>query len=310
MKKSTFTLASSDGKSQLSAFLFEPLTPPRAVVQISHGMCEYIMRFEHVAEYLCEQGYVVCGCDHLGHGSTAELNHAPLGHFGEAGSWNYLVEDQERMRLAMRERYPELPYFLLGHSMGSFIARLYAVRYGDKLTALILSGTAGRNPAAGAGKLMVGAVKLFRGKMHHSPLLYGLTTGSYNKDFHDGTAVDWLTRDGEVCQKYTRDPWCTYLFTAAGYGELLQLLCRCNSREWYAAMPKELPVLIYSGDRDPVGANGRGPQEVCDGLKAAGLREVQLILYPDGRHEMHNELNRDEVLANLNQFIEKHLPKE
>ena len=100
------------------------------------------------------------------------------------------------------------------------------------------------------------------------------------------------------------------MFTAAGYGELLQLLCRCNSREWYATMPKELPVLIYSGDHDPVGANGRGPQEVYDGLKAAGLADVQLILYPDGRHEMHNELNRDEVLANLLKFLEGHLPKE
>lgn len=307
MKKSTFALDSSDGKSRLSAFLFEPLSEPRAVVQISHGMCEYIMRYEHVAEFLCQQGFVVCGCDHLGHGSTAELNCSPLGYFGEKGSWNYLVEDQERMRLTIRERYPSLPYFLLGHSMGSFIARLYSARYGKNLTGLILSGTAGRNPAAGAGKLVIGMVKLFKGKLCHSPMLYQLTTGNYNKEFHDGTPVDWLSRDGEVCQKYIRDPWCTYVFTAAGYGELVELVSRCNSREWYDKMPKELPILLYSGDHDPVGANGKGVREVYEGLQAEGIRDLSLILYPDGRHEMHNELNKDEVLANLLKFLEAHL---
>ena len=309
MKKSTFALAASDGKSQLSAVLVEPLTEPRAVVQISHGMCEYIMRYEHVAEFLCEQGFVVCGCDHLGHGTTAELNHAPLGYFGEKGSWNYLVEDQERMRLAMRERYPTLPYFLLGHSMGSFIARLYTARYCKNLDGLILSGTAGRNPAAGVGKLVIGTVKLFRGKMHLSPLLYQLTTGNYNKGFHDGTMVDWLTRDPEVCRRYMKDRWCSFIFTAAGYGELVELVSRCNSKDWYRDMPKNLPILMYSGDHDPVGGNGKGVREVYEGLKAAGCQDIKLILYPDGRHEMHNELNKEEVLQNLLAFLDAQLAK-
>lgn len=124
MKKSTFTLHSSDGKSTLSGFLFEPEGEPRAVVQLCHGMCEYIMRYEELAQHLTGAGYAVCGIDHLGHGSTAEANGEMLGYFGEKGAWNNLVEDQEIERRAISEQYPGLPYFLLGHSMGSFVARL------------------------------------------------------------------------------------------------------------------------------------------------------------------------------------------
>ena len=133
MEKKTFTLNSSDGKSKLSGFLFLPEGEPRAVVQICHGMCEYIMRYEEMAQYLTDAGYAVCGIDHLGHGSTAEMNKEDLGFFGEKGAWNYLVEDQEIERKTISAQFPGLPYFLLGHSTGSFVARLYAARYGKNL---------------------------------------------------------------------------------------------------------------------------------------------------------------------------------
>ena len=130
MEKRTFTLDSSDGKSKLSGFLFLPEGHPRAVVQICHGMCEYILRYEELAQHLTDAGYAVCGIDHLGHGSTARLNNEMLGYFGEKGAWNNLVEDQEIERKAISAHFAGLPYFLLGHSMGSFVARLYAARYG------------------------------------------------------------------------------------------------------------------------------------------------------------------------------------
>ncbi len=307
MTVTKFTLCSSDNINKLSAFLYEPETEPRAVVQLCHGMCEYITRYEPLHRFLTEQGFAVVGLDHLGHGSTAELNEAPLGYFGKKGSWEFLVEDQEILRRSAAERFPGKPYFLLGHSMGSFISRLYAARYGQHLTALILSGTAGKNPMAGLGKAVVGAVQLFRGELHHSNLLFQLTTGGYNNSFSDGTDVDWLTRDRGICRAYLQDPWCNFTFTAAGYRELLQLLTRCNSPEWYAAMPKNLPIFLYAGDHDPVGAFGKGVRQVYEGLREAGCEKVELTLYPEGRHEMHNELNKEEVFQNLLRFLEKNL---
>ena len=307
MKETKFTLNSTDGTSKLSAFLFEPEEEPRAVLQLCHGMCEYITRYRPFIENLCGAGFAVAGLDHLGHGTTAELNEAPLGYFGDKNGWEYLVEDQEVLRREMAERFPGKPYFLLGHSMGSFIARLYAARHGEHLTALVLSGTAGKNPAAGIGKFVVNVVKLFCGKMHRSKLLFNLTTGGYNKGFTDGTTVDWLTRDLEVCRVYEKDPWCSFTFTAAGYHELLELLIRCNSADWYKSMPKDLPIFLYSGDHDPVGGFGKGVKEVYEGLKAAGCEKTGLTLYPDGRHEMHNEFNKEEVITNLVAFLEKNI---
>lgn len=308
MDKQTFFLKSSDGRSRLSAFLFVPDAPVRGVVQISHGMCEYLMRYTGMAEILTAHGFAVCGCDHLGHGSTAELNHSALGYFGEKGSWYNLVEDQEQVYQAVRVRYPGLPYFMLGHSMGSFIARLYAARYGQHLNGLILSGTAGRNPAAGAGRLLIEFVILLKGGMYRSPLLYRLTTGGYNKGLHDGTSVDWLCHDKDICTRYLKDRWCSYTFTAAGYRELLELITRCNDNEWYRSFPRDLPLLLYSGDADPVGDCGAGVRQVYSGLKEAGVRDINLILYPGGRHEMHNEAAKDEVYQNILLFLEKHLP--
>lgn len=308
MKESTFTLPSSDGKQQLAGYLFLPEDAPRAVVQLSHGMCEYILRYREMAEHLTAAGFAVCGIDHLGHGATAEKNGGKLGYFGEKGAWNTLIEDQEDLRRMMSDSYPALPYFLLGHSMGSFIARLYAARYGDKLTALLVSGTCGKNPAAGPGKALVSLISLFKGREGHSGLLYQLTTGGYNKTTEQNTAVDWLCHDEEVCKKYLADPWCHYIFTNSGYGELMELVDRCNRSDWYAAMPKNLPVWLFAGDRDAVGNCGKGVTEVYEGLKAQNLTDVAISLYPGMRHEVHNEAIKEELFRDIVSYLEAHLP--
>ena len=152
-------------------------------------------------------------------------------------------------------------------------------------------------------------VSLFGGKKGTSKLLYMLTTGNNNKQTEQKTLVDWICHDEEVCRKYIKDPWCSFIFTNSGYGELLELVDRCNRPEWYAAMPKDLPVWLYAGDEDAVGNNGKGVTEVYEGLKAQGLKEVTITLYHGARHEVHNEALKEELFRDIIDYLDSHMPK-
>lgn len=307
MNKEVFTFPSSDGAWRVSALIYTPDEGAvvRGVVQLSHGMCEYVKRYEPLARELCQAGLVFCGGDHLGHGATALLNREKLGYFGPRGSRKYLVEDLELLRREMAGRYPGVPYFLLGHSMGSFIARLYARRFGGSLDGLILSGTAGKNPAAAMGKAIARSVELVKGPRYVSRRVYELANGSFSKAIPESrTPVDWLSKDPEICAAYLRDPLCAFQFTVSAYYELFCMVEECNSPQWYAGMPKRLPVYLLSGEQDPVGAMGAGPREVYEGLIKSGCQDVELKLYPQGRHEMFNEVEKEEVKRELMQWLE------
>ena len=308
MDREVYIYPSSNGKWKVSARIFTPDegSVVRGVVQLSHGMCEYVDRYEELARFLCDAGLVFCGNDHLGHGATALLNREKLGFFGPRGSRKYLVEDLELLRREMAGRYPGVPYFLLGHSMGSFIARLYARRFGGHLTGLILSGTAGRNPAAPLGQALARGVELVKGPRYISDRVYELANGSFSRAIPGAkTPVDWLSKETALCAAYLEDPLCAFKFTVSAYFELFSMLDECNSGQWYAAMPKGLPVYILSGDQDPVGSMGAGPREVYQNLTQAGCRNVELKLYPGGRHEMFNETQQEEVRQDLLQWLEK-----
>ena len=307
MNKEVFVYPSSNGKWKVSALIYTPDmgTVVRGVVQLSHGMCEYAGRYEALARALCGAGLVFCANDHLGHGSTALLNREKLGYFGPRGSRKFLVEDLELLRREVAGRYPGVPYFLLGHSMGSFLARIYARRFGAGLSGLLLSGTAGRNRAAGAGKAMARAVEAVRGPRYISDAVYDLANGAFAKAIPGAkTPVDWLSKDPAVCSAYLRDPFCAFKFTVSAYYELFSMLEECNSPEWYASFPKALPVYLFSGDQDPVGAKGAGPREVYAGLLRAGCQDVELRLYPGGRHEMLNEPEQAEVRGDILRWLE------
>ena len=307
LKNIRFT--STDGSTRVAGYIFEPAGEPRAIIQISHGMCEHIMRYEQLANELCTRGFLVCGHDHLGHGNTApDSRH--LGFTARGGGVNFMVCDLYRMTKIMKHRYGDIPVVLLGHSMGSFIARRYISNYGDAISAAIISGTAGPESPTGLGMALAGGIMKRKGEMHRSEFLRSISMGSYNKKFkHENCPQSWLSRDEEIRVKCAEDPFCNYLFTVRGYYDLFELLNSISSREWAESVPKKLPILLVSGDMDPVGNYGKGVKKVYRSLKKAGARDITMRLYYGGRHEMFNEINRDEVINDTVEWIDQYIGK-
>ena len=296
---------SADGKTHVSAyFWYAKNVTPRAIIQLSHGMCEYITRYDAWARRFAEVGYVFCGNDHLGHGHTAK-HKQDLGYMAKRGGAELLVEDVHKMTLLAKEKFAGLPLVLYGHSMGSFVARAYLTRYGEELAGALISGTAGPGQPTGLGKKLAHTVGAVRGERYRSRFLTSMAFGSYNKKFQkEKSLFSWLTRDESERAAYGEDPFCTFVFTTAGYDTLFSLLGEVSSKKWANGVPKSLPVLLFSGDKDPVGNYGKGVKKVFDRLVAAGCN-VRLKLYEDGRHEMHNETNKDEVFADLITYLEE-----
>ena len=302
--KETISFLSADKKTRVAAFLYTPLTPPKAIFQISHGMCEYIERYEHMIDVLCGAGYAVCGNDHLGHGSTGDPK--DWGFFAEQDGYKLVLSDLHNMNAIAREKWPGLPYVFYGHSMGSFYARYYAELYPETIDALVISGTGGPGPMVKFGKAMATTLCKLRGPRHVSDFMVNASTGSYSKGLEDVSSPSvWLSRDPEVWAKYDADPKCGFKFTVSGYRDMLTAHAHVNSKEWAEAFPKDLPVYFLSGDKDPVGENGKGVKAAVQLLRDARVRDVTLKLYPDGRHELHNEINKEEVFADLLAWCDK-----
>lgn len=299
------TYPSADGRSTAHAYIWAPSdTEPRMILQMSHGMCEYIERYDSWARRFAEQGILFCGNDHIGHGRTAG-NDTALGYTAPRGGADIMVEDLHTLTRLMRKRYPHTPIVLYGHSMGSFVARLYLTKYGEELAGALISGTAGPGQPTGIARALAHTVAAFKGDGHRSKLLTSLAFGAYNKRFtEERDPASWLTRVSDVRAQYAVDPWCKFIFTAAGYDTLFSLLNAVSSKKWAQAVPKHLPILLFAGDKDPVGNYGRGVYAVWRRLVHAGCN-AELKLYEGGRHEMHNETNKDEVFADIINFLAK-----
>ena len=298
------TYLSADGHSRVHYCVWTPEgVAPLGIIQLSHGMCEYVMRYDAWARRFCEAGFIFCGNDHLGHGNTAP-DEAGLGFTAPRGGDAMLVEDVHTLTAMMRAEHPALPIILYGHSMGSFVARAYLTKYGDEIAAAIISGTGGPEAPAGLARHIAHLVAALRGDHHRSKLLTALAFGSYNKRFkEEKSTLSWLTRDEETRKGYGADVFCRYTFTAAGYDTLFSLLASVSRRDWAERVPKHLPMLLISGDADPVGNYGKGVKKVYDRLLAAGCTRTEIKLYEGARHEPHHETNRDEVFADLIHFI-------
>ena len=302
---------SANGSSKVSYYILMPEgVPTRGVVQIVHGMCEYFSRYTVFAKYLCQLGYVVCGHDQIGHGASASKQ-SELGYFAPRDGWKYLIEDVGKLREIMQKRYPELPYFLFGHSMGSMIARLYLAEHGEGLAGAVICGTVGPNPAARMGIQMANSTIGSRGMHYRSAMLHSMAFSGYNKRFKDeNNEHAWLTRDHAIVDMYQADEKCNFIFTAVGFRDLFNLVYRCNRRACYRATPHTLPVLLIAGDQDPVGNYGKGVRRVAAMYKANGQKDLDLIFYKDCRHEILNEINKLDVFADISRWLEEKLPKE
>ena len=304
----TFTFPSSDGRHTCHGSCWQPARDlPRGVVQIVHGVAEHMGRYDWFARFLASHGYAVCGADHLGHGRTGAED-GKFGYFGPRRGWELVTRDVRRLRLMAGDRFPGVPYFLLGHSMGSFLTRTYLCRYPGTVDGAILSGT-GQESAllVGAGKALAGLIAHIRGPEAVSPLVNELSLGSYNKQFRPNrTGADWISRDEKVVDAYLRDPWCTFTPTVGMFRDMLGGLQYIASPAALAQMDPDTPVYLFSGDRDPVGGNGAGVRKVYGYFEKQGTRDLTMKLYPGGRHEMLNELNREEVYADVLAWLDRH----
>ncbi len=293
---------SSDGKHDIYYRVWEPVEAPRAILQISHGMCEHIGRYDGFARFLCDRGIVVCANDHLGHGRSV-TDESELGYFGGKGSISHLADDLDLLRAEMRKKYRSLPYILFGHSMGSFVCRDYITRYAQNLDGAIICGTAGTNKLINAAIALSSAISALRGRKHRSKFILNLAFKGYNDDFPDEGFFAWLSRDKEVRDAYEADPLCGFVFTAGGYNEMFRLLKSVSGPEWAEKVPLSLPVYIIAGSADPVGAKGAGPLEVNQLLCDRELSDLDCKIYEGMRHEIHNETGREEVMEDIAKWV-------
>lgn len=295
-----FYFNSSTGKNKLHARMCVPDAEPRAIVQIIHGIAEYIDRYDEFMSFLADNGIIAVGTDHLGHGKSIE-SEEQTGFFAYDNGWDYAVRDEEVLRLAMHENYPELPIIVFGHSMGSFMARTLLIRYPDAFNAAIISGTGNQGAALVNGGLLMGnLVTGLKGAHHYSKFLNNLAFGSYNKIYENPkTEYDWLSRDEANVQKYIDDPLCGFIPSCSLFRDMMTGVKFITNKKNLTAMNKDMPVYFMSGDMDPVGECGKGVQKAYNNFLEAGMKDVSIKLYPGGRHEMLNEINKDEVYTDI-----------
>lgn len=309
MQTTTISYPSHDNASTIRALVWEPddaARPdfsPRAVVQIVHGMSEHVERYAPFAEFLVGRGFVVCANDHVGHGKTA--GERDLGHMPLANGADVLVEDVHALREKVCERYPHARHVMFGHSMGSFVTRVYLTRHADGLSAAILCGT-GQQPRIQtvAGRVITRLIAQIRGERHVSRFVDSLGAGAYGRAIKDArTDVDWISSDPDVVDEYIADPLCGRPFTVGAYATLALLVADATDARLTRRVPKDLPLLFVAGAEDPVGDCGRGVARAVDEYRNAGVRLVEMGIYPGARHEILNEPCHEAVWHDVEEFL-------
>jgi len=301
-------LTMQDGAQIYLRKWIDPNIKARAIVQIAHGMAEHIERYHDFATFLLNNGFYVFGDDHRGHGRTGDRM-GIMGYFADHNGFDIVVDDLHEVTLHIKQQYPHLPVFLLGHSLGSFLSRRYIQKYAHELSGVLLSGTAG-NPgiASKLGKLVAKIEMRKVGKKSPSPLMNKVIFGSYNKGFENvKNKFAWLSRDEQVVEDYLKDPYCGFICTPTFFYDLLTGLELIHQQKWNERIPRNLPMYIFSGDKDPVGANGIGVKRVIHLYEKLGMKSVDYTIYPEARHETLNEINKEEVYHNVIKWLNHQL---
>lgn len=304
MKTEYFKIPSIDSVHQLNCKLYVPTGTPKGIFQLVHGMTEHIERYDAFLSQICEAGYICVAHDHLGHGKTVN-DDTELGFIAKENGWLYLVEDTHRVSEHIKNLNPELPLYLLGHSMGSFVVRLYAQRFKNELSGLIIMGTGGKNPAGKVGLLLTKIIAKLKGKRHISNLIYSVAFGGYTKRFDEPTPHSWLSSDITVAEKYARDKYCTFRFCVQAMNDLITLNVKSNEKKHFDVFDKNVPVLLVSGAMDPVGDYSKGVLYVEDMLKKREVSSVSCKIYENARHEILNDFCKQEVISDIIDFISR-----
>ena len=306
--KNDLYFPSVDGKTTIHAIEWVPEGEPKAVLQMVHGMNEYIDRYNEFASFMADSGFYVVGHDHVGHGESV----APDGtrrFFAEKNGNRVLLEDMETVRKTAAEKYPDVPHFILGHSMGSFLVRQFIARHGGSLTGAVIMGT-GSQPAMTlkSGIALCSIIGAAKGKRYESRLVNKIAmNGNLKRIENPRTIADWLSKNEPNIDAYISNPWCNGMFTVGAYKDMFISIQDCQSKTTIDRIPKELPLLLVSGEEDPIGAYGKGVEAAYESYKKAGIQDVTIKLYPGDRHEILNELDRGMVYQDLLDWFSAHM---
>ena len=305
VQKEEFYYDSRDHQSKIHAVKWIPdATKPVCIFQIIHGMEEHIERYNEFAGFLAGKGILVVGEDHLGHGKSV-TDGTPYGYFCKEDAANIVIRDVHRLKKIVQEQYPDVPYLILGHSMGSFILRNYICRYGSGIDGAVIVGTGMQSKATlFIANTLASIQQLFMGPKHISKFMERLAFGTYNKKFEPiRTRYDWLSANQENVDSYIKDPMCGFTFTLNGFSTLFKLVRGCYDQEKIEKIPKHLSILILSGADDPVGDYGRGVEKTYKSYLDHGLLNVQMKLYDNDRHELLNETDRELAFGDIYRWI-------
>ncbi len=309
IEKKDFSYPSSNGEHLIYATTWTPSDESRirAVLQIAHGMAEHAERYDDFARYLAQQGFAVCANDHAGHGRSLNSD-GNLGYFGKGDGRYHVVADMYTLTQTAKKQFPSKPHFLLGHSMGSFLSRLYVTRYGNELTGAIFMGTGGENPLVDLAISISKHGMRLRGEKAQGRVIDKLAFGGYNKEIKNAqTSFDWLSANAENVQSFLADKLSGFMFTYSAFHQLFSLVKEVTTKEWAEKISTGLPILFIAGKEDPVGNYGKGVEQSYKLLVEQGAKDVTLQLYDSMRHEILNEKNNMQVYEFVKLWMEKRI---